>query len=384
MARKVFKRILVDSQTNARGNIVLNANGMGAAPEVSVKRLLFLFSIDCSANTVTLDLEQFAQSVNITSRYRDGSPMCESVNASLLDFRSAAFRSGDTRTGLGDFAGPGVMPAGATTIRLRLAIEFTDPRRREANDVSVPLAEIGQFNIAIDPTAGVGGAGTLTGFTVTMHAHCTEEKEPVLGLRPVYSLQSLTGNVTQWDNGGRILRAIDALATTNATNLQTQIANGWQFFADNELAVDCSTIPTIEEFNAEFQEPHYKPFTALYASTEELAGNNPPVSGSGFAGVLSAACEHGRIYDINENVSATDLQPVGKCKLQVNNPGANINAVQLLITAYEPQTAETLQRRKAALGLGTASVEANVTDTQAGAQLTPAQKLAIPAVIGTR
>ena len=171
MARSVFKRLIVDSKTNARGSFVLNPNGYGAPPTTMLKRLLFQFTL--TGTSIVVDLEKFAQSVIITGRYRDGAPCAEAVNASLLDFRAAAFRAGDNNTGLGDFAAPGLKTTAANSVSLNLFLEFTDPRRREANDVSVPLADIGQFNIQCNFGQGIGG--TVSGAECTMFALCSEE-----------------------------------------------------------------------------------------------------------------------------------------------------------------------------------------------------------------
>lgn len=392
MARTVFKRLIVDSKTNARGSFVLNPNGYGAPPTTSLKRLLFQFTL--TGTTIVVDLEKFAQSVIITGRYRDGSPCVEAVNASLLDFRQAAYRMGDNYSGLGDFASPGLKTTSASEVKLNLFLEFTDPRRRQANDVSVPLAEIGQFNVQAN--FGQGITGTVEGAECTMFALCSEEKEPVLGLRPVYALQNLQGQSTTWDNGGRILRAIDALATGthevegDATDntLAYSIFSGWSLFCDGEQTVDCTTIPTVEEFNAQFGEPHYKPISAILATTRaaEYDGTAAGLiaTGGGYGYTAWKPAQHGRIFDLLENVSATDLQIVNKMRFQANSPGPAINSVQLLITGYEPQTAESIQRRKAALGLSLASSEPNVTDTQAAQSLSPSQKATLPTVVGTR
>lgn len=396
MARSVFKRLIVDSKTNARGSFVLNPNGYGAPPTTSLKRLLFQFTL--TGDAIVVDLEKFAQSVIITGRYRDGSPCVEAVNASLLDFRQAAYRMGDNHSGLGDFASPGIRTSAADEVKLNLFLEFTDPRRREANDVSVPLAEIGQFNIQANFGQGITGGG-VSGAECTMFALCSEEKEPVLGLRPVYALQNLQGQSTTWDNGGRILRSIDALATgTHLDNADPPVAvdntladsiySGFSLFCDGEQTVDCTTIPTVEEFNAQFGEPHYKPITAIFATNVALQYDgyerSLTPSGGGYGYTAWKPTQHGRIFDLLENVSATELQVVNKMRFQANSPGAAINSVQLLITGYEPQTAESIQRRKAALGLSLASSEPNVSDTQAGQSLSPSQKATLPSVVGTR
>ena len=385
MPKSTFKRILVDSKSNARGSFVINPNGYAAAPSEMCQRLILQFTLTCEDSgeaPTALNFETFAQNVIITSRYRDGSPFIEAVNASLLDFRAAAFRSADTRAG-GDFAVPGSCTQSGGVITLNLPIEFTDPRRRVPGDVSVPLAEIGQFNIQANLTQGVTN-GAITGAVCTLYAHCSDEAEPVLGQRIVYSLQNLQGQSTTFDNGNRILRSIDAYQTAAGSTLYTDIQSGFQLFLDGELAVDGSTIGNLEAFNAQFAEPFYKPFYTILSTYATFANASPLTFGAGYYSELGAPCRHAKVYDFGEGTSATDLQAVSKVRFQASNPGSGINGVQLLISAYEPQTAESLQRRKMSLGLGLATVEPNVSDTQAATSLSPTAKASLPAVIATR
>lgn len=390
MARSADFLTLIDSQSNPGGSVVVNANKSNAFPaNVSVKRLFVEFRIDFTGGTVedptTFVYEDFARGIIITSRYSDQSPMIEAVNASLLDFAAAAFRTQDTRFG-GDLAMYGRFQSeSAGSVSLVLPIEFTDPLRREPNDVSIPLAEIGQFNISAAAALATITNGTVTGFRVNLRALCCEEKEPVLGLRPVYSLQSVVGQTTNWDNNDRLLRSIQAYSTVKDGNtprpLAANIANGFQLFADGQMIVDGSTLTTLESLCIYTGERHYKPTGTAAANSEAFSSNaahDPIMSVNNGSQAL-----HARVFDIGESLSATDLTPVSKLRLQISNPGANVTGVQLLTVSYEKQTAESVNRRLRSLGLSTVMPEPNVTDTQPG-QLTTEQKWAIPALVPTR
>lgn len=361
MALKPFFLTQVDTKSSANGNVVLNTNGQSADPKVTVRALMFDFLLDCTAGD-TIDFETFAQAMTIIAQYRDKSPMIESCNASLLDYWAGRTLKADSRTGLGDFAAFGVAAVDANNqIRLRLTIPLADPRRREAHDGCIPLAEIGQFNIHANLAAGVTGA--CSNMSVTMYALCSEEKEAFLGLRPKFSFQNLTGQVTQFDLGGLVLRSMDAYATDSAHLLASIIANGFQVYVGGEMVVDGTLLGTLEAANALEGEAFYGPFSAWSATLNELlATATCPFTGGGYTSSLATAARHARFFDITADVSAADMEIADKVKFQAISPSANINSIQVLVCGYYPQSSADITRRKAALGVPFIGDKPDVSD----------------------